>query len=94
MLEIQNYMRQNNRTLRKKYRKTLITPLLQKIHYLQNLQTMSLNYLKNHLLNKKVFFLYSLVLFYFFAFRDFAWAAETGTQNANQAINSSIDILN
>ena len=82
MLEIQNYMRQNNRTLRKKYRKTLITPLLQKIHYLQNLQKMSLKYLKNHLLNKKAFFLYSLVLFYFFVFRDFAWAAPAATGEA------------
>ena len=75
MLELQKYLRQNNRTLREKYRKTLITPLFHKIHYLQNLQKMILNYLKNHFLNKKAFFLYSLVLFYFFVFRDFAWAA-------------------
>ena len=79
MLELQKYMRQNNRSLRKKYRKTLITPLLHKIHYLQNLQKMILNYLKNHFLNKKAFFLYSLVLFYFFVFRDFAWAAPDAT---------------
>ena len=95
MLEIQNYMRQNNRTLRKKYRKTLITPLLQKIHYLQNLQKMSLNYLKNHFLNKKTFFLYSLVLFYFFAFRDFAWAAPAATGEAKDvALSWLVDFLN
>jgi len=82
MFELRKYLRKNNRTLRKKYRKTLITPLLQKIHYLQNLQKMNLNFFKNHFLNKKAFFLYSLVLFYFFAFRDFAWAAPAATGEA------------
>lgn len=91
MLELQKYIRQNNRILRKKYRKTLVTPLLYKIHYLQNLQKMILNYLKNHFLNKKAFFLYSLVLFYFFIFRDFAWAETT---TPNQAVNWAIDLLN
>lgn len=95
MLELQKYIRQNNRTLRKKYRKTLITPLLQKIHYLQNLQKMILNYLKNHFLNKKAFFLYSLVLFYFFVFRDFAWAAPAATGEAKDvALSWLVDFLN
>lgn len=95
MFELRKYLRKNNRTLRKKYRKTLITPLLQKIHYLQNLQKMNLNFFKNHFLNKKAFFLYSLVLFYFFAFRDFAWAAPAATGEAKDvALSWLVDFLN
>lgn len=56
---------------------------------------MSLNYLKNHFLNKKALFLYSIVLFYFFVFRDFAWAAPAATGEAKDvALSWLVDFLN
>ncbi|MDD2486818.1 MAG: hypothetical protein PHS92_00400 [Candidatus Gracilibacteria bacterium] len=94
MLQIQKYILENRRDLRKNLRKTVTSPIKETIHEFEKTLRTYYIFSKKHILNRRMYTFYSVIFFYLFIFRDFAWADETTSAAASTTINGAIDILN